>query len=113
MLRVRMWAQDMFQIDPEFAPLPAPSDVHLKVWKMRRLFRGRLAMHPRKSILATCSDDGSWKMWSIPNGDLIMSGDGHKDWLSCVDFHPRFELFEFPFFLKNAFLVGKRHFEAK
>lgn len=29
-----------------------------------------------------------WKMWSIPNGELILTGEGHKSWVSCVDFHP-------------------------
>ena len=25
----------------------------------------------------------------MPSGDLIMSGEGHKDWLSGLQFHPR------------------------
>lgn len=33
-----------------------------------------LALHPKKPILATCSDDLSWKLWTIPQGELIMSG---------------------------------------
>jgi WD40 repeat protein len=45
--------------------------------------------HPSKPVVATASDDCTWKMWSIPNGDLIMTGDGHKDWISGLDFHPR------------------------
>lgn len=48
-----------------------------------------IAFHPRKSILATASDDFTWKIWTIPNGDLIMSGEGHKDWISGIAFHPR------------------------
>jgi hypothetical protein len=47
-----------------------------------------LAMHPTKPIVATASDDGLWKMWSLTGGDLIMSGDGHKGWLSGIDFSP-------------------------
>ena len=31
-----------------------------------------LALHPKKSILATASDDATWKMWDLPSGDLIM-----------------------------------------
>jgi hypothetical protein len=27
-----------------------------------------LAMHPRKSIVATASDDYTWKIWTLPNG---------------------------------------------
>jgi hypothetical protein len=48
-----------------------------------------MAIHPRKPFLATASDDLTWKIWSIPNGELIMSGEGHKDWVSGIDFHPR------------------------
>jgi WD40 repeat protein len=48
-----------------------------------------LRMHPKKPIVATSSDDATWKLWSLPTGELIMSGDGHKDWVSGIDFHPR------------------------
>ncbi|KAM8934124.1 sperm-associated antigen 16 protein [Pelodytes ibericus] len=47
-----------------------------------------VALHPRKEILVTASDDRLWKMWSIPNGDIIMTGEGHTDWLSGCAFHP-------------------------
>lgn len=47
-----------------------------------------VAIHPTKPVLVTGSDDRTWKMWSLPRGDLIMSGEGHSDWLSDVDFHP-------------------------
>ena len=26
---------------------------------------------------------------ALPNGDPIMSGEGHKDWVAGLDFHPR------------------------
>lgn len=48
-----------------------------------------LSYNPKKDILATGSDDTTWKLWSIPNGDLIMSGEGHQDWVGGVSFHPR------------------------
>lgn len=48
-----------------------------------------LSMHATKSICVSTSDDGSWKMWSLPDCQLIMSGEGHKDWLSDSDFHPK------------------------
>ncbi|WAR05260.1 SPG16-like protein [Mya arenaria] len=48
----------------------------------------RLALHPRKQILATSSDDNTWKMWAVPGGDIIMTGEGHTDWVSECDFHP-------------------------
>ncbi|XP_064643835.1 sperm-associated antigen 16 protein-like [Lineus longissimus] len=47
-----------------------------------------LALHPRKQILCTTSDDHTWKMWAVPSGDIIMTGEGHTDWLSSCDFHP-------------------------
>ena len=47
-----------------------------------------IALHPRKQIMATSSDDCTWKMWSVPNGEIIMTGEGHTDWVSECDFHP-------------------------
>eukprot|EP00026_Physarum_polycephalum_P005249 Phypoly_transcript_05280.p1 GENE.Phypoly_transcript_05280~~Phypoly_transcript_05280.p1 ORF type:complete len:606 (+),score=91.12 Phypoly_transcript_05280:87-1904(+) len=48
-----------------------------------------LAMHPTKSICVSTSDDATWKMWSLPDCQLIMSGEGHKDWVSDCDFNPK------------------------
>lgn len=42
----------------------------------------------QQAIVATVSDDETWKVWSVPNCDLLMSGEGHRDWVSGVDFHP-------------------------
>ncbi|KAK6183538.1 hypothetical protein SNE40_011003 [Patella caerulea] len=47
-----------------------------------------VALHPRKQILVTSSDDNTWKMWAVPSGDIIMTGEGHTDWVSSCDFHP-------------------------
>ncbi|XP_065052779.1 sperm-associated antigen 16 protein-like [Rhopilema esculentum] len=47
-----------------------------------------LCLHPRKQVLASVSDDNTWKLWAIPSGDIIMTGEGHEDWLSDCDFHP-------------------------
>lgn len=49
-----------------------------------------MKFHPKKQVLATVSDDKSWKMWAFPSGELIMSGEGHKDWIADCDFHPRY-----------------------
>jgi WD40 repeat protein len=50
----------------------------------------RIKMHPKKKVIATVSDDKSWKMWSFPSGELILSGEGHKDWIADCDFHPKY-----------------------
>ena len=46
------------------------------------------SVFPLKAIIATVSDDETWKVWSVPNCDLLMSGEGHRDWISGVAFHP-------------------------
>jgi len=47
-----------------------------------------MALHPTKDIVATASDDMSWKLWNLPSGQLIMAGEGHKDWVSAASFDP-------------------------
>ncbi|XP_039188758.1 sperm-associated antigen 16 protein isoform X3 [Crotalus tigris] len=47
-----------------------------------------LALHPRKDIVVTGSDDHLWKMWAFPNGNIIVKGEGHTDWISGCCFHP-------------------------
>ena len=49
----------------------------------------KLKIHKKKPFLATASDDMTWKIWSLPKGELIMSGEGHNDWISDISFHPR------------------------
>ncbi|KAJ9469703.1 Flagellar WD repeat-containing protein Pf20 [Diplonema papillatum] len=46
-----------------------------------------VCVHPTKPVIATASDDKTWKVWSLPGGELVMSGDGHKDWVSGVAFN--------------------------
>ncbi|KAK9836492.1 hypothetical protein WJX74_001643 [Apatococcus lobatus] len=48
-----------------------------------------VAVHPSKPIVVTASDDKSWKMWHLPKGDLIMSGEGHQDWVAGADVNPK------------------------
>lgn len=63
-------------------------------WSLNKTFKGHqmaisnMALHPKKSILATVSDDRTWRIWSLPAGELVMSAEGHQSWLAGVDFHP-------------------------
>ncbi|XP_040053835.2 sperm-associated antigen 16 protein [Gasterosteus aculeatus] len=50
-------------------------------------------LHPQELILATASDDRSWRLWELlPNGEklgqTLLTGEGHSDWLSGCSFHP-------------------------
>ncbi|XP_028274283.1 sperm-associated antigen 16 protein [Parambassis ranga] len=50
-------------------------------------------LHPQKLILASTSDDLSWRLWALPTsgekvGQMVFSGVGHSDWLSGCSFHP-------------------------
>ncbi|KAJ7402934.1 sperm associated antigen 16 [Pitangus sulphuratus] len=47
-----------------------------------------LALHPRKDIVVTGSNDHLWKMWALPDGNILMTGEGHTDWLSGCCFRP-------------------------
>ncbi|KAM6131648.1 sperm-associated antigen 16 protein [Phoenicopterus ruber ruber] len=58
------------------------------ILKVHDLAVSCLALHPRKDIVVTGSDDHLWKMWAIPDGNIIMTGEGHADWLSGCCFHP-------------------------
>uniref|UniRef100_A0A3Q1J5C4 Uncharacterized protein n=1 Tax=Anabas testudineus TaxID=64144 RepID=A0A3Q1J5C4_ANATE len=42
-------------------------------------------LHPRKQLLASASDDRSWRLWALP---MVMTGEDHSDWLSGCSFHP-------------------------
>eukprot|EP00698_Gefionella_okellyi_P020658 TRINITY_DN6514_c0_g1_i1.p1 TRINITY_DN6514_c0_g1~~TRINITY_DN6514_c0_g1_i1.p1 ORF type:complete len:589 (-),score=133.24 TRINITY_DN6514_c0_g1_i1:164-1897(-) len=48
-----------------------------------------MALHPKRPMFATCSDDATWKLWSIAQGEMLMTATGHSDWVSDIDFHPR------------------------
>lgn len=70
-------------------PVNYKSAVNYKTFPAHLMAISCLAMHPKKSIVATGSDDFSWKIWTVPQGDLIMSAEGHKSWISGLSFHPK------------------------
>lgn len=75
-------------LETEYEPL---SNTHLgqqKAHKGHLMGVTCLSYSPKKDILATGSDDTTWKLWTMNNCDLIMSGEGHQDWIGGVSFHP-------------------------
>eukprot|EP01018_Ginkgo_biloba_P033107 Gb_18834 [translate_table: standard] len=66
----------------------------VKRFSLQKTLRGHsmpisnVVLHPKKPVAVTASDDSTWRMWGLPDGDLIMTGDGHKDWVAGLDFHP-------------------------
>ncbi|KAG7221233.1 hypothetical protein INR49_017450 [Caranx melampygus] len=51
-----------------------------------------ISLHPRKLILASASDDCCWRLWELFPGEkvgqMLLTGEGHSDWLSSCSFHP-------------------------
>ncbi|XP_077593766.1 uncharacterized protein spag16 [Stigmatopora nigra] len=52
-----------------------------------------ISLHPEKKVLASASDDCTWKLWALPVsrekvGQMVLTGEGHADWLSSCSFHP-------------------------
>ena len=73
----------------DFEPMSVNSYTLQKTFKGHLLSVSNLAIHPKKPVIATASDDATWKLWSVPGGELIMCGEGHKDWVSGLSFHPQ------------------------
>ncbi|XP_076613593.1 uncharacterized protein spag16 [Chaetodon auriga] len=82
-----------------------PAQVNLKKWKSPSSFSlscsirahklpiSCIDLHPQKEILATASSDCSWRLWALPtsgekDGQMVLTGEGHSDWLSGCSFHP-------------------------
>lgn len=76
-------------VDKRFEPMAAERMELVKTFPAHGQSVAALAFHPRNAIVATASDDATWKLWSAPAGELIMSGEGHRSWLAGVTFHPR------------------------
>ena len=59
--------------------MPPVADFSLtKTYRAHDAAVSAIAFHPTNSLLATVSDDRTWKMWTVPGGELVMSGDGHR-----------------------------------
>jgi len=76
-------------LNKQMAPSKVDTMQMTKTFEGHKLAVTDVKVHPKKSIAATCSDDGSWMLWAVPSGELIIKGEGHKDWISSCDFHPR------------------------
>nr|BAB30201.1 unnamed protein product [Mus musculus] len=67
-------------------------------YKLNNIFRlhelpvSCIVMHPCRDYLISCSEDRLWKMVGLPQGNVLLTGSGHTDWLSGCCFHPRLSL---------------------
>ncbi|CAI9715933.1 sperm-associated antigen 16 protein-like [Octopus vulgaris] len=46
-----------------------------------------VCLQPKSKLLATASDDKTWKLWSMPAGELIVTGEGHTEWVADCAFN--------------------------
>ncbi|KAH9589412.1 WD40 repeat [Trypanosoma melophagium] len=75
--------------DYSFSPQSDPTTwVCQSSFKAHSMAVTKVAMHPEKPAVASSSDDGTWRLSALPQGELVMSGDGHKNWISSVAMHP-------------------------
>nr|XP_045004045.1 sperm-associated antigen 16 protein isoform X2 [Jaculus jaculus] len=58
------------------------------IFRLHELPVSCIVMHPCKDILISCSEDHLWRMVDLPNGNVLLTGRGHTDWLSGCCFHP-------------------------
>jgi WD40 repeat protein len=75
-------------LDMEFDPANAENYMTRKSFKGHLNSVSAVAFHPKKPVFATASDDETWRLWNVPDCELIMSGEGHGSWLSDLHFHP-------------------------
>ncbi|KAK5852494.1 hypothetical protein PBY51_023956 [Eleginops maclovinus] len=71
---------------------PAPLSLSYSI-RAHKLPISCIHLHPRKLILASASDDCSWRLWLLQAheekvGQMVLTGEGHSDWLSGCSFHP-------------------------
>jgi WD40 repeat protein len=71
-----------------FEPFPNKNINPTRNLRAHNLAVTAIAIHPRKPFIATGSDDCTWKIWSVPGGEMIIQGESHKSWVSGLDFNP-------------------------
>uniref|UniRef100_A0A672F5S3 Uncharacterized protein n=1 Tax=Salarias fasciatus TaxID=181472 RepID=A0A672F5S3_SALFA len=75
-------------LDRVRTPHPAQLEKTPTGFSLRASIRGHqlpiscIQLHPQELLLASASDDRSWRLW------LMVTGEGHSDWLSGCSFHP-------------------------
>jgi WD40 repeat protein len=75
-------------LDHDFDPAPFQNFATRKTFKGHLSSVSACAFHPKKPIFATASDDDTWRLWTVPDSELVMAGEGHTSWLSGIHFHP-------------------------
>ena len=72
----------------DFEPTNAKGLSLSKTFKGHSMCVSNMALHPTRPLLATSSDDCTWKVWTVPTGEMVMCGEGHTDWVSGIAFSP-------------------------
>ncbi|XP_036277999.1 sperm-associated antigen 16 protein [Pipistrellus kuhlii] len=68
---------------------PAKFDYLLStIFRLHDLPVSCIVVHPSKDMLVSCGEDHLWKAVGLPNGNVLLTGTGHTDWLSNCCFHP-------------------------
>jgi hypothetical protein len=39
-------------------------------------------------MAAAGCDDASWSLLALPGGERVLQGEGHREWVAAVAFHP-------------------------
>ncbi|CAD7927749.1 unnamed protein product [Amoebophrya sp. A25] len=47
----------------------------------------RCREHPKLPLIGTTSDDGTWRLSSLETGENVLTGEGHRSWVTDVAFH--------------------------
>jgi hypothetical protein len=76
-----------------YSSISVPEHTKLESWMLNKTFKGHqlavssVALHPRKAILSTGSDDNTCKVWMLMNCELLITFQ-MSDWVACTAFHP-------------------------